>query len=273
MHIITIFVQTVAGLATLASCGSTKFLTPPESDSEWPEDRGTGKNERYEPGDVIVITWKTDLGDVDLEIYQLSANGLVNYRPMRTPHKVDLTTSIWDAEYDLLDLALNNEDSVYWFMLSSSSEGRVAQSVHINVTAPQNDETMSVSVSTTLTFRQEEPSSTTEQVLETNTEPTTTGSSPSEETSSSADHGLDSGLSRGETAGVTAGAIIGGLLILGGIGWFAWRRLAMRKKDAEGLQHQQQQFCCAETKHELPGNLNTHPSNYARSLPGLYEAP
>lgn len=158
-------------------------------------------------------------------------------------------------------------------MLSSSGEGHVAQSVPVNVTAPQNDETMSVSVSTTLTFRQEEPSSTTEQILETDTEPTTTGSSPSEETSSSADYGLDSGLSQGETAGVTAGAIIGGLLILGGLGWFAWRRLAMRKKDAEGLQHQQQQSYCAETKPELPGNLNTHPSDYARSLPGLYEAP
>ncbi|UZP40469.1 hypothetical protein NXS19_008285 [Fusarium pseudograminearum] len=272
MHIITIFVQTVAGLATLASCGSTKFLTPPESDSERSADDDMGKNERYEPGDLIMITWETGLGDVDLEIYQLAANGHVQYSPMRT-HKGGLTTSSWDAEYDFLDLALNNEDSVYWFMLKSSVEGHVAQSVHINVTAPQNDETMSVSVSTTLTFRQEEPSSTTEQVLETDTEPNTTGSSPSEETSSSADYGLDSGLSRGETAGVTAGAIIGGLLILGGLGWFAWRRLAMRKKDAEGLQHQQQQFCSAETKHELPGNLNTHPSDYARSLPGLYEAP
>ncbi|KAL5583817.1 hypothetical protein FOVSG1_015168 [Fusarium oxysporum f. sp. vasinfectum] len=268
MHIITIFVQTVAGLATLACCGSTKFLTPPESDSERPADPDMGKNERYEPGDLIMIVWETDLTDVDLEIYQLAANGISQFKPMRT-NKGGLTTSAWDAEYDLLDLALNNEDSVYWFMLYSSGKGRVARSAHVNVTAPQNDETKSVSVSTTLTFRQQEPSSTTEQALETDTEPTTTGSFSSEETSSSSDSGSDSGLSRGETAG----AIIGGLLILGGLGWFAWRRLAMSKKDAEGLQHQQQQFYSSETKSELPGNLNTPPSDYARSLAGLYEAP
>lgn len=83
MYIITIFVQTVAGLATLASCGSTKFLAPPESDSERPADRDMGKNERYEPGDRIFIDWETDLGDVDLEIYQLAANGFAQYKSMR----------------------------------------------------------------------------------------------------------------------------------------------------------------------------------------------
>jgi hypothetical protein len=164
---------------------------------------------------------------------------------------------------------MNNEDSVYWFMLDTSEMGRVAGSVPINVTASQDDKMKFVSVSTTLTSRQQEPSSTTE----TDTEPATTGSSSSEETSSSSDPGSDSGLSRGETAGVTAGAIIGGLLILGGLGWFAWRKSATGKEDAKGLQHQQEQFYSSETKSELPGNLDTHPSDYARSPAGLYEAP
>lgn len=152
--------------------------------------------------------------------------------------------------------------------------GRVAGSVPINVTAPQDDKMKFVSVSTTLTSRQQEPSSTTE----TDTEPTTTGSSSTgssstEETSSSSYPGSDSGLSRGETAGVTAGAIIGGLLILGGLGWFAWRKLAMGKEVDKGLQHQQEQVYSSETKAELPGNLDTPPSDYARSPGGLYEAP
>ncbi|KAI6773083.1 hypothetical protein HG530_004041 [Fusarium avenaceum] len=251
MYITTTFVQTVAGLITLARCGSAKFTLPPELESGLPENRDMGKNVRYDSGDKIVIAWETVI-----PVTTVAIGG--NFK-----------SRVWAAEYNLLGLAMNNEDSVYWFMLDTSEMGKIAGSVPINVTAPQDDKIKFVSVSTTLTSRQQEPSSTTE----TDTGHTTTGSSSTEETSSSSDPGSDSGLSRGETAGVTAGAIIGGLLILGGLGWFAWRKLAMGKEVDKGLQHQQEQFYSSETKAELPGNLDTHPSDYARSPAGLYEAP
>lgn len=83
MYITTTFVQTVAGLITLARCGSAKFTTPPELESGWPEDRDMGKNERYDSGDTIVIAWDTVMS-VDLQICQLAANGTMFYSPMST---------------------------------------------------------------------------------------------------------------------------------------------------------------------------------------------
>ncbi|KAF4453914.1 hypothetical protein F53441_3439 [Fusarium austroafricanum] len=172
-------------------------------------------------------------------------------------------------EYDWGNFTKDNEDSVYWFEIrSGNNDGKgatVAQSQYFNVSAPKPDETEYITRILT-------PTATTSQG------PNTTGSSSKEDTITSPVSSSQAGLSRGETAGIAVGATIGGLLILGGVGWMAWRRLARNKSDtavSECLPHnyQQQQLYVSEQKAELPVDPSTHPSEYATSRPGLHEAP
>ncbi|KAF5618673.1 hypothetical protein F52700_12193 [Fusarium sp. NRRL 52700] len=263
MRVITTLALTVTGLVSLACCDS-KFIQPPESSSRQPSDTDMSKNKRYAQGDKIQIEYETDIDQIAIEIYQLPLNGVSAYTSLVRNGSVN--PSYWVAEYDFLGLAKGNEDSVYWFTLFKSSKGRVARSDYFNVSSP--DETTSGGMSATatgpglatLTSSQHASSS------ETDTEPTSTSSSTKS----------GSGLSQGATAGVTAGAIIGGLLILGGIGFFVWRRLGKGRKNADGAeqaQGQQHQFYPMETKVELPSDITTHPTEYATSRPGLHEAP
>ncbi|EXK76956.1 hypothetical protein FOQG_18314 [Fusarium oxysporum f. sp. raphani 54005] len=191
------------------------------------------------------------------------------------------TYGTWKAEYDPGDHTKDNEDSVYCFTLYETGvDGPVAQSQYVHVSAPKPDATEYVTVSTTLTFRPKE-SSTTEPTTETITEPTsapTTTDLPSTEgTNSNASPEPDSGLSRSAAAGIAVGATLGGLLVLGGVGWLAWKRFARGEKESNapnGLQYQQQQQPYSlEPKAVLPGNPEAYPSEFARSLPGLHEAP
>ncbi|RGP70232.1 hypothetical protein FSPOR_4132 [Fusarium sporotrichioides] len=260
MHLTTILMHVVIGLATMAWC-RTRFTSPPNWNWDEIEGGDKTKNKRVEPGHTLKITWETDLQVAILEIYQLGASKLGSQViSIETTSTEGVGLTYWDAEYDLFGAAVNNEDSVYWFVLRKTKIEQVAQSHDVNVSAPVTTDTTSISVTTASTFLQQRSSSTAESV---SAAPTTISSSV----------GADTGLSRGETAGVTAGSILGGLLILSGLGWLAWRRIARGKLDTEGLQSQQQQLSFSETKAELPGDVFTHPSEYARSQPGLHEAP
>ncbi|KAF5538664.1 hypothetical protein FMEXI_9299 [Fusarium mexicanum] len=296
MRVITTFALTVVGVASLACCDS-KFIQPPESSSKQPSDTDMSKNQRYEQGDKIQIEYETDIDQIAIEIYQLPLNGVSAYRSLARNGSAN--PSYWLAEYDYLGLADGNEDSVYWFTLFKSSEGRVAWSDYFNVSSPEADATTSGSISATATgpglaaSTSGQHASTLTAGSETDTEHTSTTSTasaasttsttstastastaPTTSTTSSTKSG--SGLSQGATAGVTAGAIIGGLLIIGFIGFFVWRRLKKGKKNVKGTeeaQDQQHQFYPLETKVELPSDITTHPSEYATSRPGLHEAP
>ncbi|GKU21846.1 hypothetical protein FLAG1_09061 [Fusarium langsethiae] len=243
MHSTTILMHVVIVLATMAWCETT-FTIPPNSKLEGIREGDMTENKRVEHGYKVAVAWETDLKETLLKIYQVG---------------VGLT--YWDAEYDLFELATNNEDSVYWFGLWEVGKDQVARSQYVNVSAPGPIETSSISVPAAPTSLQG-ASSTDGSV---GVEPTTVDPSVDD----------DPGLSRGDTAGITAGSILGGLLILSGVGWVVWRKLASRKPDTEGLQSQQQeqQLSSSETKSELPGDFTTHPSEYARSQPGLHEAP
>ncbi|KAF5974916.1 hypothetical protein FCOIX_7955 [Fusarium coicis] len=272
MRVITSFALTVIGVASLVFCDS-KFIQPPESSSKQPSDTDMTKNKRYQQGAKIQIEYETDIDQIAIEIYQIPLNGVIAYRSLARNGSEN--PSYWLAEYDFLGLAEGNEDSVYWFTLFKSSQGRVARSDYFNVSSPQADETTSASISATATgpglatSASRQHASTLTAGSETDTEHTSSTSSTSATKSGS-------GLSQGATAGVTAGAIIGGLLILGGIGLLVWRRLEKGRKSSKGTEEapdQHHQFYPLETKVELPSDITTHPSEYATSRPGLHEAP
>lgn len=108
-------------------------------------------------------------------------------------------------------------------------------------------------------------------------EETTTESSPSSDTSPTLEPSSNHGLSRSEIAGVAVGATIGGLLILGGIGWMVWRMRARKKNDAAPAELPgncaQGQPHFERPKSELPAEPVVFPSQRPRSPPRIYEAP
>ncbi|RBR15432.1 hypothetical protein FVER53590_09339 [Fusarium verticillioides] len=110
----------------------------------------------------------------------------------------------------------------------------------------------------------------------TNTAPT--DSSSSDETDPSSETNSRPGLSSAATGGVAAGAAIGGLLIVGGIGWLTWRWLARKKQDRPISElpadlPQQNQPDPPQTKAELTGDPVTYPPSYATSPSGIHEVP
>ncbi|KAF4444522.1 hypothetical protein F53441_11115 [Fusarium austroafricanum] len=260
-------------LASQASCDS-KFIRPPEWDPKQKADQDLTKNIRYDDGEIIPILFDTDLDDVDLHISQVGYHGKNSRYGILSKNGPPYPDG-WVAEYDAGKMMKNNEDCVYWFGLYESGR-RVAASQYVNVSAPKLDKTKTVTATSTKTLSFLSETFTTRTSAESTTKPTadTTGASLSEETSSTSS---DPGLSKGETAGVAVGAILGGLLILGGIGWVIWTRLAKKKNNtgplAELPDHSQQQPYASEQKVELPGHPEAYPPNHARSPSQIFEAP
>lgn len=153
----------------------------------------------------------------------------------------------WKAQYDISNATENNEDCIYWFsLIDSKYGGTLAKSQYVNVSAPKAEET-------------------------------TTDSSASGDASSTLEPSSKSGLSRGEIAGVAVGATIGGLLILGCVGWMVWRRRARMKNNAALAElpgnYNQDQPHSERPKSELPAEPVVFPSERPRSPPRIYEAP
>ncbi|EMT63035.1 hypothetical protein NOF04DRAFT_6296 [Fusarium oxysporum II5] len=248
---------------------STKFLRPPEWNSHIDDKTGFEENIRYEVGDTIQLLWETDLNKVELYLVQ-RIGSIVKERIL------DSSRTDWKAEWDVVGSVEGNEDSLYWFALADPDDLQVdlTRSQSFNVTAPK------LETSTTLQTSTATQSTTSQIVGVPPTQlipiPTVTDLSSDEEANS--DAGSESGMSKGELTGAAVGGTIGGLILLGVIGWLVCRRSARKEKDTDvslGSQSQHQQFHSSETKAELPGDpaVEVYPSGYARSPPGLHEAP
>ncbi|KAI1017141.1 hypothetical protein LB505_001981, partial [Fusarium chuoi] len=253
-------------LATLGSCYS-KFARPPEWDSEQDADGDMLLNQHYSTGDKIPILYETNLKNTQLWIWQVLDD-------FQAGSQIEITENYWKAQYDIADALSSDEDSVYYFSLyEPDDEAQLAKSQYVNVSAPKRDKTVTAPASTSKTM----PISTQASTLQTST--TSSSVSNTAPTDSSSETKSGAGLSSAATGGVAAGAAIGGLLIFGGIGWLAWRRLARQKKDRPvselpaDLPQQQQQHEPPQTKAELTGDPGTYPTGYARSPPGIHEAP
>ncbi|SCV27206.1 uncharacterized protein FFB14_01439 [Fusarium fujikuroi] len=229
---------------TLASCFS-KSLRPPERDPDQAVDQDMTKNNHYEDGEMIPILYNTNIKKVDLYIWQFIDAEKNTTARLENDGTSDSTG--WKAQYDISNATENNEDCIYWFSLMDSTyEGTLAKSQNVNVSAPKAKETTTDS-------------------------PTSRDTSPTLESSS------NHGFSRGEIAGVAVGATIGGLLILGGIGWMVWRMRARRINDGTLAElpghYAQEQPQSERPKSELPAEPVVFPRERPRSPPRIYEAP
>ncbi|RKK20824.1 hypothetical protein BFJ63_vAg15692 [Fusarium oxysporum f. sp. narcissi] len=245
----------------------TKFLRPPEWNADIDLEAGWEKNIEYKVGDTIQLLWETDLDKVELYLIQRTGpfdEVRILLRIVDSPH------TAWKAEWDAVESLEGKEDSVYCFALGDPDElrGYIAETQSFNVTAPELE-------TTTATTIQSMPSS---RIGTSATEPIPTTTTTNQSFNSDAALDSDSGMSKGKIAGVAVGGTTGSLILLGVIGWLVWRRLARSKKDTDVSvvsQRQHQQFHSSETKAELPGDpvVEVYPSGYARSPPGLHEAP
>ncbi|KAJ4109397.1 hypothetical protein NW765_004285 [Fusarium oxysporum] len=204
------------------------------------------KNNHYDDGQTIPILFDTNIKNVDLYIWQF-IDAEKNATSLLESSDGTSDPTGWKAQYDISNATENNEDCIYWFsLIDSKYGGTLAKSQYVNVSAPKAEET-------------------------------TTDSSASVDTSSTLEPSSKSGLSRGEIAGVAVGATIGGLLILGCVGWMVWRRRARMKNNAALAElpgnYNQDQPHSERPKSELPAEPVVFPSERPRSPPRIYEAP
>ncbi|KAH7188082.1 uncharacterized protein B0J16DRAFT_381967 [Fusarium flagelliforme] len=263
MRIRALFALTASLLGSFGSC-DTKFISPPD----WRDDkRNRGdpeKNKRYVVGETIPVQWETDNDRSYLLLFQVVPEPLPGWR-------LAISTG-WKASYDMSNQLENGEDSQYNFEIwDRDSRKQLASSLYFNVTAPKDD-------IRTFIFTAPPPSTVTvvqSQPIEAKTTSTTIESTQ-QETKSAGDEEENIStpeMSPKEVAGAAVGGVVGGLLIFGAIGWLLWRGMAKRKSqpvDSATVQYQEQ---VVETKAELPGDNSVHPSEYAKSPTGIYEAP
>ncbi|KAF5253703.1 hypothetical protein FANTH_1395 [Fusarium anthophilum] len=263
----SIFTLILSIFANRVLC-DTKFLRPPEWNSDVDGKAGSGMNTQYTVGHTIQLLWETDLDKVQLYLFQRTGS--------ITGHKVlDSSRTEWKAEWDVMGTMENNEDTVYFFILSShsgSTGGSIAMTQEFNVTAPKLETTTATMLQTSTTIQS------ISSVATSATQPLPTSTTTDRSSDPDTHPNYDSGISKSEIAGAAVGGTIGGLIILGVVGWLIWRKLGRSKKET-GLsvvsQGHHQQFQSSETKAELPGEpaVEGYPSGYARSPPGLHEAP
>ncbi|KAM0549876.1 hypothetical protein ACHAPJ_009123 [Fusarium lateritium] len=244
--------------------GFTKFIRPPEWDPDQEADQDMERNNHYDNGETIPILFDTNIKKVDLYVRQVVGGGSTAPALLENDDKSD--PDGWKAQYDVFNMTENMEDCIYWFSIIDSKSGaKLAESQYVNVSGPKAEETKTVTASMASTTL----------AMETTT--SMTDASSSKEASYVSEPSSKSGLSRGEIAGAAVGATIGGLLILGGIGWLIWRRHARRKNDPAPAElpgdYNQDQPYSERPKSELPAEPAVFPPERPRSPPRIYEAP
>ncbi|KAI1052356.1 hypothetical protein LB507_007556 [Fusarium sp. FIESC RH6] len=259
MHFPAFLFLTASLLTIFGSC-ENKFISPPDERDDERKRFDLEKNRRYVVGETIPLDWETDLDDIRLYIVQHLDSQI-------EPFLLDSSRTSWEAEYDLSNKLMKGEDTVYYFVLSHPREVYVTGSHYINVTAPKKDTTRTVTAPpSTVTIPQSRP-------IEPKTTSTTMSNTPegTESASDGYESNSKSGMSQGEVAGAAVGGLVGALLIFGVAGWLLWmRRSKTDPVDSTAVQYHEQ---AVETKAELPGNNTVHPSEYAKSPTGIYEAP
>ncbi|KAI8402799.1 hypothetical protein FOFC_16226 [Fusarium oxysporum] len=206
----------------LAACES-KFIRPPQWDPNQGADRDLGKNIRYSDSENIAVIFESDEPKVDLYVWHMNPTNKKGGQHALLERDSLLYSTSWKAEYDMGRYLRHGEDSVYWFGTYKSGDQQtpLAESQYFNVTAPDPPQLHTVTVSEAVTSVQESatlqlpPQSTTES----GSDATATEVPSGQETK--ANTGLSSRfeLTTTEIVGITVGASLGGVVVLGGIGW------------------------------------------------------
>ena len=178
----------------------------------------------------------------------------------------------WEVSFGYLQVNLKpGQDAVFHFSLyqpGQTSWDSTSQNFNITNTEYKGTTTSAVTTSAPTSTRSDEGSST-DAVTSTTTSTSTSTSTP------------DSGLSTGAIAGIAIGATLGGLLVLGALGFFAWKHFRkptpppIPEVDGQGQQR-------AELENKPPAMYTPQSYNYSpvpnqqphyNPSPGLYEAP
>ncbi|KAF4968773.1 hypothetical protein FSARC_3902 [Fusarium sarcochroum] len=185
----------------------TYFILPATADDT---DRDAN-NPRYKIGDNIKVRWLTDYKQTSVRVVQSFPNDTSwSYRfETNVTDKTSSWTAVFDDENTFAKDAYGGDDCIFWFEIyrpgeNSSEDIPLVQSRSFNVSMSGTTESTSSSTSRP------------------------TSSESSESSDSDSDSNSDSGLSGGAGAGIAAGAIAGGLLI-GGLGFLAWRHFRNNK--------------------------------------------
>jgi hypothetical protein len=132
---------------------------------------------------------------------------------------------IWPVSFDAFSTDLKDgEDSVFYFSVYEHGIDQIVSTSHyFNVTFNKEEE------QTTTTASARDPTSTSVESTPEPTTTTTTSSTSSGTAETISDDNDSKGLSTGAVAGISVGATLGGLALLGGIAFFAWRHYKGKK--------------------------------------------
>ncbi|KAF4972314.1 hypothetical protein FSARC_1093 [Fusarium sarcochroum] len=196
------------------------FATQVAADSSFVTPGGSGttgwkNNPSYDVDESMNVEWNTDLDETNLLLWQdyPAAGGGTQYF-LQLRENTTSTSFIWQVSFNGFSTRVEDgEDAVFHFSLfQSGTNNIVANSQNFNVTIPK-DETTTSAASTTV-----KPSPTPTR----DTSETTTDAS-AETTTDAASDSDDKSLSTGAVAGIAVGATIGGILVLGGLGFLLWK--------------------------------------------------
>lgn len=147
----------------------------------------------------------------------------------------DITTYDWVVKVINPTLLKDGEDAVLYFDImdaNDTTKRRIDSSSYFNVTRaaqPKVSSSLTSSVASTKTTALSQGTATSPDAV---ASPTDTSSSSS--SSSTASDSGDDGLSKGAIAGIAVGATLGGILLLGGLGFLLGKKFARRNKSKEG---------------------------------------
>ncbi|KID94097.1 hypothetical protein MAJ_09936, partial [Metarhizium majus ARSEF 297] len=242
------FILFLCALAANAVC-KTNFTQPPANGPN----ANYQDNPVYQQGQKIDVQWKSDLDTMDLFVFQqypAAGKGVQFLKKLREGTRS--TSLIWTVSLDGLSRNVpRGENAILYFaVLRARSPDRDGTSHYFNVSVPDAASTTAsaTQTSTTTSAATDVPSHAA------TPEPASSGeSSP--------------GLSRGGVAGVAVGSTVGGLLLLGGMGLLAWRKMR-RGKPAEdaAVEDAKPPELAGPAIHEAP------PGHHPSGTP-VYEAP
>lgn len=144
------------------------------------------------------------------------------------------TSLIWDVSFDSFttDVAKGEEAVFFLAVYLTGSDAYDASSHYFNVSVPDVVTSTTASVTSTAVAGgvTRDPTAVSQSATETATnDPGSDG-----DKDQNGDSKDDGGLSTGAVAGIAVGATLGGLLLLGAAGFFAWRHFRKTPGDASG---------------------------------------
>ncbi|KAK2595656.1 hypothetical protein QQS21_006629 [Conoideocrella luteorostrata] len=254
MHLQFAFAVLIAALSTAVTCQSQFILPPPPGPPGNYQDNPTHKE-----GQKLEVQWTSNLSYMNLILWQEypvppDTTGREYYQTLAD--RTRSTSLIWTVNLapSFSKKVAKDEDAIFYLGLydPDTPDKRVAACHYFNVTIDNAAVTTSVTSETTST-----PSAT---AVSSSSAVSTTASTSTSTSMPVTESGA--GLSNGAVAGIAVGATVGGLLLLGALGFLAWRHLRSRRDHTPAAMGPS----VTENKPELSGQ----PSYHGSETPNYY---